>query len=65
MGLWLWEDVPPMTFALADERTEISFALIRAGAWDEEDEAPCEALSELSADVIDLAAVRAARECRW
>lgn len=53
MGLWLWENIPPMTFALADEATEIEVALIRAGAWDEDD-AACE--------VIDFAAVRAARD---
>jgi hypothetical protein len=58
MGLWLWEDVPPMTFSLADEATQIRVALIRAGAWDDDDDCgQC-------AEVVDLAAVRASRECR-
>lgn len=45
-----------MTFSLADEDTQIRVALIRAGAWDD-DCGQC-------ADVVDLAAVRAMRECR-
>jgi hypothetical protein len=65
MGLWLYEDVPSdqpqvgrsMTFSLADEATQIRAALIRAGAWDDDGDPCC-------AEVVDLAAVRAMRECR-
>lgn len=51
--LWLYEDVPPITFSLADERTEIVCELIRRCGPDCDE--PC------CADVIDLAAVRKAR----
>lgn len=62
MGLWLWDADPQFSFSLADELTELRAALIARGAWEPDDEpACCEALSSLSADVIDLAAERAAR----
>lgn len=53
MGLWLWEDVPPMTFSLADQDTTLAVTLILRGAWDE-DLPP--------AEIIDLAAARARRD---
>ena len=56
MSLWFYEETSPFAFSLADELTEIRVALIVRGAW-EPDEPAC-------ADVIDLAAERAAREAR-
>lgn len=58
MGLWLYENIPPMVFSLADEATQLRAALVRAGAWDDDDDEPC------CAEVVDLSAVRASRECR-
>lgn len=55
MGLWLWEDVPPMTFRLADQDTTLAVTLILRGAWDE-DLPP--------AEIIDLSVARAARAAR-
>jgi hypothetical protein len=53
MGLWLWDADPQFSFSLADELTELRVALILRGAWEPDE--PC------CAEVIDLAAERAAR----
>lgn len=61
MSLWFYEETTPFAFSLADELTEVKAELIRrcgpdcgppSGAWSED--AP-------DCDVVDLAAVRAAR----
>lgn len=54
MGLWFYEDTPRFSFSLADELTELTFQLVRAGALEDN--------YEYCADVVDLAAARAARE---
>ena len=53
MSLWYYEETAPFAFSLADELTEVQVELIRRCAGDCDE--PC------CADVIDLAAVRAAR----
>ncbi len=57
MYLWLYENDPPFALQLADETTTLCVALIAAGALDARAQGP-----EPECEVIDFAAVRAARE---
>lgn len=61
MGVWFFEETRPWAFSLADEMTALEVTLILRGALDDDEQPAVAALSELSAQVIDLAAVRAAR----
>ena len=54
MSLWFYDDTAPFSFSLADEQTELVCELIRRCGPDCTE--PC------CAEVVDLAAVRAARD---
>lgn len=61
--LWLYEETQPFSFSPADQLTQITAALIARGGWDDDDPAtkPGGLGAEPCADVVDFAAVRAAR----
>jgi hypothetical protein len=55
--LWFYEETAPFAFSLADELTEATALLIARCAWEDD----AEPLPEVSAGVVDLAAVRLSR----